>query len=170
MEKAPYTYALRAPGKVAVDETRIYRINSFAEGWIIKAHNNPTGSLVKKDEILASYYSRDFITAQQAYFYALDTMERLKQGDELIPDQMTVTSAQVRSAEENLENLGMGKLQIKEIAQNRQLATGNLHPRPGHRLRPVAGRVPGTEAQPELRIIPAGGLEPGLDRGGPLRE
>ena len=85
VEKAPYTHTLRTLGKVAVDETRIYRLNAFVDGWILKTFNNSTGSLVMKDEPLASFYSRDFLTAQQAYFYALDTLDRLKQGRRVHP-------------------------------------------------------------------------------------
>ena len=72
VEKAPFTHTLRALGRVAVDETRIYRLNAFVDGWVLKVFNNSTGSLVMKDEPLASFYSRDFITAEQAYFYALE--------------------------------------------------------------------------------------------------
>ena len=121
VEKAPFTHTLRALGRVAVDETRIYRLNAFVDGWVLKVFNNSTGSLVMKDEPLASFYSRDFITAEQAYFYALGTLDRLKKGDQLIESQIVTTSAQVRGAEENLENLGMSKAQIKELARTRRL-------------------------------------------------
>jgi membrane fusion protein, copper/silver efflux system len=121
VEKAPFTYTLRALGRVVVDETRIYRLNAFVDGWVLKVFNNSTGSLVMKDEPLASFYSRDFITAEQAYFYALGTLDRLKQGDQLIENQIITTSAQIRGAEENLENLGMSKVQIKELGRTRRL-------------------------------------------------
>ena len=121
VEKAPFKHTLRALGRVAVDETRIYRLNAFVDGWILKVFNNSTGSLVMKDEPLASFYSRDFITAEQAYFYALSTLDRLKTGDQLIENQLIATSAQIRGAEENLENLGMSKSQIKELARTRRL-------------------------------------------------
>ncbi len=121
VEKAPFTYTLRAPGRVVVDDTRIYRLNAFVDGWVLKVFNNSTGSLVMKDEPLASFYSRDFITAEQAYFYALGTLDRLKRGDQLIANQIITNSAQIRGAEENLENLGMSKLQIKELGRTRRL-------------------------------------------------
>ena len=50
VEKAPYTHTLRALGKVAIDETRIYRVNSFVDGWILKTFDSGTGSLVMKEE------------------------------------------------------------------------------------------------------------------------
>ena len=122
VEKAPYTYLQRALGRVAIDETRIYRLNAFVDGWILKTFSNSTSSLVMKGESLATFYSREFITAEQAYLYALSTLDRLKQGEQLPPgNQLIVISAQIRGAEENLENLGMSKAQIKELGQTRRL-------------------------------------------------
>ena len=121
VEKNPYAYTFRALGKVVIDETRIYRMNAFVDGWILKTFNNSTGSLVMKDEPLATFYSREFITSEQGYFYALSTLDRLRKGDQLIENQLTSTSAQIRGAEENLENLGMSKSQIKELARTRRL-------------------------------------------------
>ena len=121
VEEAPHSHVIRTFGKVTVDETRIYRLNAFTDGWILKAYSNSTGSLVAQDEPLATFYSRDFITAEQAYFYALNTMDRVKRGDNVIADQLSLTQYQVRSAEESLENLGMSKLQIQELAQTRQI-------------------------------------------------
>lgn len=55
VEQMPWTCKLRTTGKVAVDEDRIYRVNAFIEGWIVKVFNNTTGSLVRKDEPLATF-------------------------------------------------------------------------------------------------------------------
>jgi hypothetical protein len=68
VEKAPWTYTLRALGKVAADVTRIYRVNAFTEGWIVRVYDNSTGSLVRKDEPLATYYNEDLPAALQAFF------------------------------------------------------------------------------------------------------
>ena len=102
VKKAPYTHTLRALGKVAIDETRVYRLNAFVDGWILKVFNNSTGSLVMKNQSLASFYSRDFVTTQQAYFYALNTLDRIKRGDQVIESQLITTSAHIGGAEENL--------------------------------------------------------------------
>ena len=64
--KSPWTYTLRTVGKVVVDETRLYRLKALTEGWIVKIYkNSTTGSLVRKDEPLATYYIRGF-----AYYLA----------------------------------------------------------------------------------------------------
>ena len=60
VEKKPMTHILRVFGRVAPDETRVYRILAADDGWIVKTLNNPTGSLVKKDKILGLFiYSRN---------------------------------------------------------------------------------------------------------------
>ncbi len=125
VEKAPFKHTLRALGRVAVDETRIYRLNAFVDGWVLKIFDNSTGSLVMKDEPLLSFYSRDFITAEQAYFYALGALDRIRTAGQSVESQLVTTSAQIRGAEENLENLGMSKLQIKELGRTR-LLTQNI--------------------------------------------
>ncbi len=66
-EKVSETHTLRVLGRVATDETRVYRINAAVDGWIRETYSNSTGSLVKKDEPLASFYSPEFLSAQQAY-------------------------------------------------------------------------------------------------------
>ena len=121
VEKSPWTYTLRTVGKVAVDETRIYRLNAFVDGFILKVYNNSTGSLVRKDEPLASFYSRDLFTAEQAYFYAADALDRLKQGSQCNRNQIITTSAQKQAAELALVNLGMSNLQFKELSRTSRL-------------------------------------------------
>jgi membrane fusion protein, copper/silver efflux system len=121
VEKAPYTHTLRALGTVAIDETRVYRLISFVEGWMLKVFDNSTGSLVMKDEPLATYYSRDFLTAQQSYLYSLSVMDRFRKGDLYSESQLVTTTGQIRGAEENLENLGMSKSQIKDLSRTRRL-------------------------------------------------
>src|SRR5512143_3333757 len=52
-EKKGLVHTLRLLGKVATDETRIYRINATVDGGITKAMPVSAGSLVKKHETLA---------------------------------------------------------------------------------------------------------------------
>jgi len=70
VEKARWNHTLRVLGRVAADETRVYRINAATEGWIQDALPVTTGSLVKKDELLAtlSFFSLEYRTLIQNYF------------------------------------------------------------------------------------------------------
>ena len=121
VEKASWRHTIRAPGRVAFDETRVYRVTTATDGWIRKTYPVSTGSVVNKDELLATFYNRDFLTAQQTYFYALNTLDRFTKSKENA-EQMGLTEAQVRSAEENLQALGMGEIQVREIARARKAA------------------------------------------------
>ena len=73
VEKASAPLTIRVLGKVAADETRIYQINAYTDGWIRKVSPISTGSLVKKNELLAQFYTPEFYTAQQAYLSILGT-------------------------------------------------------------------------------------------------
>jgi len=111
---------LRVLGKVVLDEARIYPLAAAGDGWVRKAGVIVTGDIVQKDEVLATFYNRDFLTAQQSYLYALDTMDRFKKTES--EAQLNLTGAQLRAAEENLEFFGMSQTQIREIARTRKIA------------------------------------------------
>lgn len=76
MQRTSGVHSIRTVGRVAADDRRIYRINTSASGWIRATFSNSVGSLVRKDEALATFYTREFLSAQQAYFYALDALDR----------------------------------------------------------------------------------------------
>ena len=56
------------------------------DGFIVKVYDNSTGSLVRKDEPLATYYNRDLPTTLQTYYYAL-ALDRLQQDQKLFVGQ-----------------------------------------------------------------------------------
>jgi multidrug efflux pump subunit AcrA (membrane-fusion protein)/YHS domain-containing protein len=126
VEKAPQQYALRTLGRVAADETRVYRINAAVDGWIRKTFDNATGSLVKKDEILASFYSPDFLGAQQAYIFAVGSLGRYQSTGKETSGQISLTRANIQQYKDSLRTLGMGDRQIEEVGRTR-LYTENIH-------------------------------------------
>jgi len=113
-------YAVRTTGRVQAEDSKIYRLMAATEGWVQSLKNNPVGSLVKKDELLATYYSREFRNAEQAYLQSLVTLDRLKPGRDL-EDASKVNEANLRVNEEQLRALGMSEPQIKELAKSRQI-------------------------------------------------
>ena len=132
-ERVSETHTLRVLGRVAADETRIYQINASVDGWIRRTYNNPTGSLVKQDEPLVDFYSPEFLSAQQAYIYALSSMDRKKTEEGAIPEQAPLSRANIQQYSDTLRNLGMSDKQIEDIARTRQ-RTQNvqiLAPAPG---------------------------------------
>ncbi|NTW58334.1 MAG: efflux RND transporter periplasmic adaptor subunit, partial [Nitrospirae bacterium] len=123
VEKRPVSQTIRMLGRVAVDETRIYRINATIDGWVTKTYPNATGSIVKYNEVLAAFYSPDFLSAQNAYVFALSSTDRVAEKDINTPgrqaqlDQYKINLKQYR---DSLRNLGMGPSQIEEISRTRQ--------------------------------------------------
>jgi len=123
VEKRPVTQTIRMLGRVAVDETRVYRINATTDGWITKTFPKATGSLVTKDEALAGFYSSEFQPAQTTYIYTLNASDRVTSQDTSLPGreaQIRQFENNLRQLRDNLMNLGMGSPQIEEIARTRQ--------------------------------------------------
>jgi RND family efflux transporter MFP subunit len=133
VEKVTETHTLRVLGRVAADETRVYQINASVDGWIRRTYNNPTGSLVRQDEPLVDFYSPEFLSAQQAYIYALSSLDRRKTEEGAVPEQTPLSRANIQQYSDTLRNLGMSDKQIEEIGRTRQ-RTQNvqiLAPAPG---------------------------------------
>src|SRR5512135_3535563 len=78
VRKASGTRLLRTLGRVAADQTRLYVINATVDGWITSAGPASQGSFVKKHEVLAAFYSPEFLAATQALLYALSSMDRVQ--------------------------------------------------------------------------------------------
>jgi len=137
-------HTLRVLGRVALDEARIYPVEAAGDGWVRKAEQVVVGDIVEKDQVLATFYNRDFLTAQETYLYALDTLDRIKksQGEA----QANLTHGQVKSAEENLEFFGMSESQLREIARTRKI-TNDIDFRS-----PVAGLVVARNAFSGMRF------------------
>jgi Cu(I)/Ag(I) efflux system membrane fusion protein len=118
-ERRSVTHVIRTSGRVAADETRVYRITAAASGWIETALPNSVGSLVRKDEVLGTYYAREFVSAQQAYFYALDARDRFL-AQNASEAQMTATNTQIQQSTDTLRAMGMSATQIEAIGKTRQ--------------------------------------------------
>ncbi len=122
VEKASVEHFIRTVGRVAPDEKRVYRLVAGTDGWIRETYNNDTGTLVKKDERLASFYSPLFRAAQLAYLSILGSGEdRFQAGGRqaLAPSQQASVSLQTYI--DALESLGMSEQQMKELASTRQI-------------------------------------------------
>ena len=62
------TRLLRTTGRVAADENRTYPIVAAVSGWVRNVENVTTGDVVKKDQVLASFFAPDaqFESAQES--------------------------------------------------------------------------------------------------------
>lgn len=124
VEKSGGSQLLRLPGRVAPDETRTYVINATIDGWITSVGTNTTGSIVHKDEVLATFYSSEFLSAGQALIYAVNSMDRVQTGNpaanQAQRDQMKQFNLSLSQYRDSLRNLGMGDRQINEMIRTRK--------------------------------------------------
>ena len=71
---------LRTVGRVAVDETRVRKVNVKVEGFVEKLFVDFVGKPVAKGQPLFSLYSPEFVSAQREYLLALKTQKALSGG------------------------------------------------------------------------------------------
>ena len=87
--------------------TRVYRITAATNGWIEKALPNTVGSLVRKDEVLATYYARESLSAQQALLLRPRRPRPLPGAEGLATRRWQSTNVQIQQATDTLRALGM---------------------------------------------------------------
>lgn len=63
--------SVRTVGRVAVDETRLYKISTKFDGYIEKLYVNVTGQQIRKGQPLFSVFSPDLLSTQQEYLLAM---------------------------------------------------------------------------------------------------
>jgi RND family efflux transporter MFP subunit len=112
VEKASSTEKLRLYGRVAPDETRLYRVNAGIDGYIREISSVTTGSHVANGQWLATLAAPDSRTPIQAYLVALDAVERSARRPADVPGPI---DAGVEQAADRLSTLGMSRAQIDEI-------------------------------------------------------
>jgi membrane fusion protein, copper/silver efflux system len=122
-EKKTITHTIRLLGRVAADETRVYIINATVDGWITKTLPSSTGSFVKKNEVLAAFYSPEFLSAVQSLLFALGAKDRVLTTGKESPaqkDQISQFNINLQQYKDSLRNLGMGDLQIEKMIRTRE--------------------------------------------------
>ena len=120
VERAPVSHTLRVPGRIAPDETRVYRVNSATDGWVKKILPFTTGSLVREDELLATFYAPEFFSGIKAYLYGLRSLDRFAASQKETREQLELTGANIDSYRNALRNLGMTEHQMDDIARTRR--------------------------------------------------
>ena len=85
-EQEKYQHVVRLLGRVAIDETRVYKINATVNGWITRTMPFASGDFVKQHDVLATFYSPEFLSAGQALLYALNTKARVETNDAQMPE------------------------------------------------------------------------------------
>ncbi len=112
---------LRVPGRIAVDDQRLYRIVAAADGWIVELRQNTVGRFVKKDQLLASYYTKELLYTERLFLLSIPANEPLatQTKDFSQASIRTAGSANPQFPIDSLRGLGMSDLQIGEIHRTR---------------------------------------------------
>jgi RND family efflux transporter MFP subunit len=127
VEKAGAIHTIHVVGRVAPEDTRIYNVNAYVDGFIRETFDDSVGMQVKKNQKLATFYSPDFLAAASGFLAATERVPGTvgKDGARFTPDWGgTIAKEGVRSIKgytDHLRNLGMGDEQIKRIAEAREL-------------------------------------------------
>ena len=101
---------IRTTGRIAPDDNRLYRIQAGFDGWVDVLADTPPGSVVKRDQVLATLYGPEVRTAELNYIAFMAGMERVRQGMADGDTKSLDDSKHVN--EEQLRLLGMGEEEI----------------------------------------------------------
>jgi Cu(I)/Ag(I) efflux system membrane fusion protein len=108
VERVSGTRTLRTTGRVTPDENAVYPLLAGANGLVRGMRGVTTGSLVRKNEHLLSFYAPEFVNAQISYLSGLDTLRAASQ------------DASERFAN-SLRNLGVSEQQLAQLQTDRKL-------------------------------------------------
>jgi Cu(I)/Ag(I) efflux system membrane fusion protein len=124
VERKVHTGILRTLGRVAVDETRDYRVVAGADGWVTEVYPEATtGHHVAAGQPLIAVTGREFTTAQRTFLFALQSFELAGKADEAAAaDRFSQRPGVVfEEARLDLRRLGLGDRQIEEIRSSRDI-------------------------------------------------
>jgi Cu(I)/Ag(I) efflux system membrane fusion protein len=126
VEKSGAPHAIRVVGRVVPEDARVYRINSGTDGFIRATYNDSVGELVKKDQKLATSYTGETLAVASGFLAATAGVPGAvgKDGSRTVPFPGALHKQGVSSLEgytDRLRNLGVSDVQIKQMADSRQL-------------------------------------------------
>ncbi len=120
VEAAPASRTVRTAGRVIPDEGRTYRVSAGVDGWVRRVFSDRTGDQVARGQALSAFYSKDISAPQQAYVYALEAHERLAGIPSAAAESVALAAQQLSTARDNLEFVGMGRVQMEELSRTRR--------------------------------------------------
>ena len=117
---------IRVVGRVVPEDTRVYRVNPGTDGFIRETYHDSVGVRVKKDQKLATYYAPEFLSVASGFLAAVQGVQGavVRDGSRTLPFPGAVSKqgfSSLQGYSDRLRNLGMSDVQIKQVADNRQL-------------------------------------------------
>ena len=104
------TRTLRTTGRVAANENATYPLVSGVDARVSEVRSPTAGTLVRKDEVLASLYAPELLTNAQSYLVALNASDRSVTSE---PNQTAAARTNLQRAEDTLRNLGVSEGQSR---------------------------------------------------------
>jgi Cu(I)/Ag(I) efflux system membrane fusion protein len=126
VERSAATRIVRAVGRVAPEDTLVYRVNSGDDGYIRETFNDSVGTPVKKDQKLATAYAPNLLNVASGFLATAAQAPGTggNDGAHTVPWPGALNKQGVGSLQtyiERLHNYGMGDAQIKRMYDSRQL-------------------------------------------------
>jgi RND family efflux transporter MFP subunit len=126
VEKSGAPHVIRVVGHVVPEDTRVYRINSGAEGFIRETYSDSVGELVKKNQKLATSYTGETLAVASGFLAANAGVAgaNAKDGSRTVPFPGALSkqgSGSIQGYTDRLRNLGVSDAQIQQMADNHQL-------------------------------------------------
>ncbi|MBP7568583.1 MAG: efflux RND transporter periplasmic adaptor subunit [Acidobacteria bacterium] len=125
VRREPTSQVLRVPGRIAVDDQRLYRIVAAVDGWIIDLRENTVGRFVRKNQLLGSYYTNELLSTERLFLLSIPANQQLVTRTKDFFSQASIRTAGSANPQypiDSLRGLGMDDLQIEEIHKTRQAA------------------------------------------------
>jgi len=118
-EQRTLSRQIRAIGRVAYNEERLFRLHPKTEGWIKKLHVDKTGSPVEKNDVLLSIYSPQLVSSQEEYLLALKNKQVLSNSpfDEIRQGAIDLAE----TSRQRLALLDVADHQIRELERTRKI-------------------------------------------------
>lgn len=140
------THTFRAVGRVAMDETRLAKVQTKIEGWIDKVYVDFTGKLVEEGQPLLTLYSPEMLASQQEYLLAVRGRDMLRNSP--LAGTGRQNESLLEAAKKRLELWDLSDEQIAEITRTgKPLKNITLYS-------PIGGFVMMRNAFPKQRITP----------------
>lgn len=126
VEKTSSPGSVRVLGRVVPEDTRVFRIDAGTDGFIRDTYNDSVGTLVKKDQKLATAYGPEYLSVASGFLAAIAAVPGStgKDGNRTMayPGALSKTGlSSLQGYTDRLRNLGMSEYQINQMAETRQL-------------------------------------------------
>jgi RND family efflux transporter MFP subunit len=139
-------HTFRAVGTVAMDETRVAKVQTRIDGWIEQVYVDFTGKLVEKGQPLLALYSPEMLATQQEYLLAIRSREVMRASP--LAGTRQQSESLIGAARKRLELWDLSDAQIDQIAKTGEpMKNITLYS-------PISGYVMMRNAFPKQRITP----------------